>query len=311
MLKLRFDKALVALLLTSVLASCGGGTGDVAEPTPAPVVLFDVSDGEYILTGVNVYSGSKNGIQKVTGTTSPDGTEIEGLLLNQENRLPSRDFPHGITMDGFGEGSHEDLGYAYVYDEFGFLKKVFFFRDYRIETYLAAPISSNENPGPEFSMLYRTFVTDAGRLSLDYAYNNSYGFYGVAGLATEVLPEATAEYQGIWVGKVSNSNEFWGDAYLLVDFDSGDVTGLLDNPIRAVGTPDLLLGDITIAGKVIDGEIIGEATVDIDFGTGASTFSGPAIGDFYGPSAEEAGGVFDTSSEQSTSTFTGAFIVKQ
>jgi len=185
-----------------------------------------------------------------------------------------------------------------------------FYRSSSLNTYLLAPISSNEIPDPDYSMLYRSSGQQSGRTSLNNSYSHSWDTYGIAGLLTEIQPSDSADYNGIWVGRVSDAGEFWGDANLTVDFANGHVNGLLDNPIPTSGTSSLLFGDIEIIGGVLDGEIIGAAEVDIDLGAATYTFSGPVQGYVYGPSAEEVGGVFDTSALGSQ-TFTGAYIAKQ
>ena len=125
------------------------------------------------------------------------------------------------------------------------------------------------------------------------------------------LPDGTATYEGhmsahSWSASDSSLSErqrVYGDLDLVADFDAASLTGRIDGirgtmPGAASSTrvswPDtgLAIGD----GKIVNGQFTATLT-GYDTGNGTTPqssldgFAGDLVGEFYGPSGEEVGGV--------------------
>jgi hypothetical protein len=115
------------------------------------------------------------------------------------------------------------------------------------------------------------------------------------------LSMGSAEYQGIFhadswpVDSPSSRSQsrLRGDLSLSVDFDAGSITGMIDDmEVRAPGESEYaaMVATISFAGTTSADSGI-RATLS---GTGvAADIAGTVNGGFYGPSAEEVGGMID------------------
>ena len=208
---------LSSLLLGAAVASCTGGGRIKTDPNQDPEIapdtiperlcpiLFEISGGERALTGVRVFSVDRSGITGMAGSAGPDRTIVNEIVLTDLDRKAIVELPGGIKMDGY---FFEYQGRDVVVVSCGLLcyeERDASFSGQRI-TYIAAPISSNQDPGPKFSLFYREIGQNWFQLDGFNPESEDYGAYGVVGLATETLPGGTANYRGIWAGSHCATN---------------------------------------------------------------------------------------------------------
>ena len=145
-----------------------------------------------------------------------------------------------------------------------------------------------------------------------------YRFYATAGIRTDAdsLPSGTAEYSGYFRGDSYLSTDpgntarvdYAGDISLMANFDehtlSGSVDGIRSRSRDSSGTrlpwedlPDTT-GFMIHDGQIVDGQFTASLT-GMDSNANAPMdmtvdgFEGGMLGEFYGPEAEEVGGVFN------------------
>lgn len=121
----------------------------------------------------------------------------------------------------------------------------------------------------------------------------------------------TGFMDGIYVNAARETFNLTGDATLTADFKSLKVTGLLDNiqavRILASPPPATSFGNIVLDGSISGNNFIGSAS-----SSGVAVpLSGSTVGSFYGPAAQEAGGVFQIQNVSGTEHAVGAFAVRK
>ena len=96
-----------------------------------------------------------------------------------------------------------------------------------------------------------------------------------------------------------------GDATLAADFGTGSISGTLDSNRRYYTNPGAVSGAMTFTATV-NGNTLSASDL-----TGSGEFAGyengSVHGAFYGPAAEEIGGVFDAANSTNTNLLTGYF----
>ena len=324
MLSSHLRPKVIALLSTLALASCGGGEQAVSTTPEYPVLFKDVGEVQS-LSGTNVLLGEWDPIRSLSGHTSSDGTEIGELDFREAYYLGTQELPDGTKMDKYR-----------IYLSFSGLNQysqtVVEISD--IEIWIAAPNTENEALSLEFSEIHKfenryRFYIDAsvcyGGIGISTCPNVSetYRGFGVSGIETEILPEGTPEYRGIWVGRMTspaNFTDYAGETFISVDFTDGTVFGRLFNPqpLSTAPTPswapETTLGEITLDGQVDQGKILGDANLDVRIDGEEVLFNGDVHGHLFGPAAEEIGGVVDLDGYSGTYGsigFSGAFIGEQ
>ena len=166
---------------------------------------------------------------------------------------------------------------------------------------------SNRNMGStEFAYfdVNGTVFADAGR-------DNDARYYFTYGVRTDgdSLPAGDARYGGRMYADVyplddprlTARTRVWGDVRLTVDFGAGSVEGkivrfrLREPGLDTVTLPASEYFDIA-DGEIVDGQFTASLTGK---GTEASAWQGDVLGEFYGPAAEEVGGVLNATSNDS------------
>ena len=147
--------------------------------------------------------------------------------------------------------------------------------------------------------------TDVGGLGIGFVQNIGDGMTPVA----DMLNHGTATYNGNWVATVQQADVDGkgavsledGQATLRADFEDMDLTATL----AGLATLEATITDNGFTGTtatVVDGDPFG---LDSD-----GKFSGDTMGAFFGPKADEAGGVFSFTSndgDNEDGAFSGAF----
>jgi len=140
--------------------------------------------------------------------------------------------------------------------------------------------------------------------------------FGVLTPLNDMPTSGTANYNtgfmdGLYVNAARETFNLTGDATLTANFQSLKITGLLDNiqavRILASPPPATSFGNIVLDGSISGNNFVGSAN-----STGiAVPLSGSVQGSFYGPAAQEAGGVFQIKSVGGTEHAVGAFAVRK
>ncbi len=140
--------------------------------------------------------------------------------------------------------------------------------------------------------------------------------FGVLTPLNDMPTSGTANYNtgfmdGLYVNAARETFNLTGGAKLTADFKSLKVTGLLDNiqAVRILASPPqpTSFGNIVLDGSISGNNFVGSAN-----STGiAVPLSGSVQGSFYGPAAQEAGGVFQIKNVGGTEHAVGAFAVRK
>ena len=153
-----------------------------------------------------------------------------------------------------------------------------------------------------------------------------------AGARTADLPSGTANYAG-WMhantwSQVDRSNTFRndvsGNVSLTADFDASTLQGRITNlrnrwqlpePREWVDLPDTTRFEIS-DGQIADGQFTATLTgVDTNenaaLGESMRGYEGDVLGEFYGPNAEEVGGVINATRDEDLRVMSGRFIGDQ
>ena len=167
------------------------------------------------------------------------------------------------------------------------------------------PAATDRTDGSSFNAYF-----DALNVSIDGARPHRYDMSFVYGARTtpENLPMGTAAYEGGFSANVhyvddpggGSDSWMWGDLSLEADFDGSTVSGTIDG----VASPPWNVGDLVLApgnSIAISNGMIDAGGFTADWaGSGpmnamrnetVSGFAGTMVGEFYGPAAEEVGGV--------------------
>ena len=133
--------------------------------------------------------------------------------------------------------------------------------------------------------------------------------FGVLTTANHMPTAGTATYNGFMDGYYANVlNEVWdltGSVNLIAKFATAEITGEVNNisATRIIGPPGFFnFGNIAINGAIAGDTFSGTAS--------SSGLSGVTFGQFYGPNADEVGGVFQMSNGRGAEAV-GAFAAGQ
>ena len=130
--------------------------------------------------------------------------------------------------------------------------------------------------------------------------------YVVYGTPTEVLPAGTADYGGdMWAFRYSRTSPdspgtLYGRMELTANFDNSSIEGMFTDMLSAPPRGDLVEWDADILVK--EGTIADAGfSAQLEGQRGAAGITGSATGQFFGPDAEEVGGVISAESEDHVS----------
>jgi hypothetical protein len=295
-------RLLIGILPALALAGCGGG-GDGDSPLAftsfddlQPNSVVQLQAGNARQGSVQFDAEGENTIalgpfQEVDATANfelDDDTEVVGLRLAAGGRTIAFDVRRDDTVGGELEG---DPRFVAIERETDTLFQVVVLSDpeaFGFNYLMFGEWASVRAPTPEILL-----------------------GWGAFGARTQVagMPTAdTATYTGAAIGAAFAADgevlDLGADVELNADFAAATLgfatTGTRD---LETGAP---IGDLDMGGTLsIDGAGFG--------GTASTTsgWSGPVDGSFYGPAAEEAGGVFDMLGSVGFERYTGSFGTKQ
>ena len=314
---------IIAAATALALAACSGGGGTVAELTPPPVApdpapeplvagpgltigegpIYALSEADKRLTAI---ADSANSFRAYTTNIDRDNFSSGGhpdaraTITNAASIASVRsDGNYGMYVSFVDNRGGEEVRRE-VHFPVSSLSNGAFIVDYEGFGYWLWAQSSIPFDGTNYAGHdgYVTFLGSTGGPHGD----RMIAAYGVE-TPTAGLPTGTASYTGVGyaemfnnsIGNVSTAAGRWRvnfDATLNVDFSDLTLTGRLDGTgIRQPGsnTREPFAGGFGLSGRMVDGQFTAALTGD---GAELEGFQGNAVGAFYGPAAEEAGGVF-------------------
>ena len=182
----------------------------------------------------------------------------------------------------------------------------------------------SDNPGYKYLDIWGFWY--AGKQDLSHRGFTSFG----TRTETANLPAGSATYVGHMRAETFKQNSpsfnfrdrMWGDLSLTADFDGGNLDGTISalhtrGQNEANGSPLSQTTSFEIGnGQIANGQFTATLT-GVDSNANASQdesvrgYEGHVIGEFYGPAAEEVGGVFSASREEDLRVMNGALYGKK
>lgn len=170
--------------------------------------------------------------------------------------------------------------------------------------------------------VYGTWDLDPSSSNTTPLYSGTFagGYFGVAQTAS-MPTSGSATYTGGATGFIVQPNStnasgiagaFYGSSSLTANFASGNVTGSITGINAYQGNTNTLVGtvnDIGLTATISGSAYAGTASVTGAAGTAfdISGATGPLVGGFYGPAANETAGVFNLTGGTNHVSVTGAF----
>ena len=162
--------------------------------------------------------------------------------------------------------------------------------------------------GPEKNMgssLFRYFDANGIDISIDRVVSRNYATYGLR-TGADALPTGSVHYGArmyadIWSSDAPSLNDrtrIWGNVRLTVDFGGGSLDGdirgfRIQEPGQSIVTlPATVYANIA-DGRIVGGQFTATWTQVNPLGQAGEAFAGDVLGEFYGPGAEEIGGVLN------------------
>ena len=325
---LRISSAIVSVAALLTLAACGGGGGGSSTSMPGGTPGGGTPGGGMPTlvpaTGLtpsaqpplrNTATSAGDTLAARLPTASNEFAPLSSLLtrdFNQPQSATIEDNAHikTISSDGangfnvtyvIGE-TEETVHFAASDYSAGGYEKEADGKRYALWSYTGSLDGAEKNRG---SNEFRYFDANGVFARIDRVSRTNFVTYGLRTDA-DALPAGSAHYSGRVRGDIYGSDapggadrtRVWASFRLTVDFAAGSLDGdirrfQMEEPGQSrVTLPLTVYADIT-DGEIANGQFTAtwtQVVPDLDAG---EIFSGDMLGEFYGPNAEEVGGVFN------------------
>ena len=330
---LRISSAIVSVAALLTLAACGGGGGGSSTSMPGgtpgggtpgggtpgggmPTLMPATGLTSSAATATPEYATSSGDtLAARLPTASNEFAPLSSLLtrdFNQPQSATIEDNAHikTISSDGangfsvtyvIGE-TEETVHFAASDYSAGGYEKEADGKRYTLRSYTGSLDGAEKNRG---SNEFRYFDANGVFARIDRVSRTNFVTYGLRTDA-DALPAGSAHYSGRVRGDIYGSDapggadrtRVWASFRLTVDFAAGSLDGdirrfQMEEPGQSrVTLPLTVYADIT-DGEIANGQFTAtwtQVVPDLDAG---EIFSGDMLGEFYGPKAEEVGGVFN------------------
>ncbi len=305
-----------AFLLASVLAlaACGGGgSGGGDGFVPASIPPFNAP-----LNSMNeptIFNTMRSELRVICTTCDPESS-ASSRSTNYQIKID----PNAQTVEilEFGNSKTVFNNVDYTNGNTTFDNSINFISNFtteRLKIVLPGPSASNLD--------FAGYGVWEGRTDFIFpfvftSFDGEALSFGVPTTPGGMPTTGSAAYNGFMDGYYANgANEIWdltGSASLTADFAAAQITGALNNISATHITGSLgttTFGDVGINGAIAGDTFSGSASSSGISGIpGSTSMSGSALGQFYGPNADEVGGVFRMSSS-SGGEAVGAFAAGQ
>lgn len=308
-----------AALLT--LSGCGGGGGD-REPTmprPEPLPIPDLMPGAGLSAGDSdpvVASSSSDTLESTLANPDNVFPALSSTLLRSRDQVSSE---AASSTDFFVESISMNTDGAYV---------IGYVLDGTSDTITIAQSDATGTNAviKDDTSFYFWFWTktrndpffrymESANLSWSPDNDTNFRSWFIFGVRTDTLPAGSANYRGRFHARSyrgdnpanSERQTITGAMRLVANFDMNELSGTIDG-IRSrdsSGNTDWTTSSFTITdGRIVNGQftatLIGtDSNPNAPFDYSLRNFSGSLLGEFYGPDADEVGGVVSAEREAS------------
>ena len=313
--KLRLSAMAVSVAALLALSACGGGGGGTVTPlTPATGLTPSAATPQTAASASDTLAArlptASNQFAPLTSVLKRDFNQPQSAAIgdNAHIKAISSDGANGFRVTyviGDDERTvHFEAGdYGAGTSSFDYYKEVDG-RRYWLWSYTGAFSGPQKNMG---SREFQYFdASGTGEQNVDGINTRNYMTYGVRTDAA-ALPSGSGHYSGRMYADIYGSDSpssstrtrVWGSIRLTVDFAEGSVEGDMRRfQVQEPGQPSRVTLPLTVYaniadGRIVDGQFTATWTEVNPLVAAGEAFSGDMLGEFYGPGAEEVGGVLN------------------